>query len=286
MARAMNPHTNQPAMFLTSSGSDSKAHPLKINHPISKKIRLMQLKLLLHVSHNHQSFMKRGKIRYGIQSNEAKAENSSSNTNAKKIRLQQLKLLLHLRRQNGSLTNYGKIISTNKQSNEDRDEDPVIDKSFHLKGQKDKRSLLPNIELIQQDDQRDDEKEEDVTSTQPSSSESSVADQSSSSLTKQELLSQLLQALTTQRPCPCTCIKTNCLLLYCECYSLRNKQKEAYKKMKLSSGLSRNANACHSCCKCQTRVKHDRSRNLLSTLRSITSHNIPAPAPCLLEGSA
>jgi hypothetical protein len=303
MSRTMNPHRKHPLMFQTPTypGHSNKVLSPKLNHPVSKKIRSLQLKLLLHASHHHRSFTNCEKMSQSTHSNEVKEEvpaneQSSSPTTSKKIRLQQIKLLLHASHHYRALSNYdNSSYSTGTHSNEEKNEVPVIEKFFSSNTQvlhgkepcQDHHTLFMKNEHIQEENHKDHEKEQDLvanpsedTMTQPSSSASSFTVQSSSSLTKQELLSQLLQALSIQRKCPCKCIKKNCLLLYCECYSLRKRQKEVHQKLKLSPGLSRNANACHKWCKCQKNDNHNRSRHLLSTFSRISSHPIAASVPC------
>jgi hypothetical protein len=233
----LNPHINYPFM---SENPSNPGHGFRVlsptlNHPISKKIRLQQLKLLLRASHRHRSFTTCEKSSYTHSSEETADEGSIINKRPSSITQ-----VLH-----------------GDESCEDH------------------QALSKKNGYIQVEDhhhqQQEEEKEQDFTNaggdktSYPSSSASLF-----SVRTKQEILSQLLHVLSTRRPCPCTCTKSNCLFLYCECYSLKKREKGAQKKLKLQSGLSRK-NACHEFCKCRQHANHHRPHHILSTFSRISN---------------
>ena len=213
----MNPHIHYP--IVPQPGA--KVASTSLNHPISKKIRLQQLKLLLHASHHYRSF------------------------------------------------------TISKRINQTHTSEDILSTTQVLHGE---ISFEDNLALSKKNEPNrevEDQKEEENTLSSSSVLQFSIP--SSSPLTKHELLTKLLQTLSIKRQCPCKCTKTNCLFLYCECYSLQNRQKGAYRNVKLQRKRSRR-NACHQFCKCQKHANHDRSRRFLSTFRRIKSHPIATPA--------
>ena len=224
---AMNQQTYyKPNVFSPSNIGRNVAVSLRLNHPISKKIRLQQLKLLLQASRHHGS-------RRRLSGNGGRP-----------------------------MHNIARVVLEKKQSG-------IIAPS-----QENELTWSGFENGEEKENEPDGTNEEDISLSLSSSCASSYSG-SPSSLTKQQLLTQLIQALSAQRPCPCECSKSNCLLLYCECYLLKKSKREALQKLRLQPSFPAQ-NACHPLCKCQRHHNQLLSKRTFPSLRltRISSHPI------------